>query len=156
MYFFNFLNLLAKLWEEGKLDLDAAIQTYVTSFPTKTFNGSTTTLTARHLLSHLGGIRHYDKTQCNKENKTNTDNKVCFLGRKGHIVIIIIVVPKMLTILLLNSATSVKNTMPINNNLGHNLLYHHKSDIISTKFLLRQSSDFLSSTVGAITITLAL
>lgn len=65
----------AKLWEEGKLDLDAAIQTYVTSFPTKTFNGSAATLTTRHLLSHLGGIRHYDKTQCNKENKTNTDNK---------------------------------------------------------------------------------
>ena len=99
IYFFNFLNLLAKLWEEGKLDLDAAIQTYVTSFPTKTFKGSTATLTTRHLLSHLGGIRHYDKTQCNKENKTNTDNKVCFLGRKGHIVIIIIVVPKMLIIL---------------------------------------------------------
>ena len=118
IYFFNFLNLLAKLWEEGKLDLDAAIQTYVTSFPTKTFNGSTATLTTRHLLSHLGGIRHYDKTQCNKENKTNTDNKVCFLGRKGQIVIIIIVVPKMSIILLLNSATSVKNTMLIMQQFG--------------------------------------
>ena len=80
IYFLNFLNLLAKLWEEGKLDLDGAIQTYVTSFPTKTFNGSTATLTTRHLPSHLGGIRHYDKTQCKKENKTNTDNKVRVLG----------------------------------------------------------------------------
>ena len=67
---------LAKLWEEGKLDLDAPIQTYVKSFPEKTFNGATVTLTTRHLLSHLGGIRHYEK------NSSNTVNKVCVLERE--------------------------------------------------------------------------
>ena len=71
----------AKLWEEGKLDLDAPIQTYVTSFPEKTFNGATTTLTTRHLLSHLGGIRHYEKTPPDNVNK---ENKVSVYEWKGH------------------------------------------------------------------------
>ena len=43
-----------QLVEKGKLDLDAAAQTYVPKFPKKRFN-----LTARNLLSHQGGIRHY-------------------------------------------------------------------------------------------------
>ena len=43
-----------KLAEEGKLDLDAPIQRYVPSFPEKPFP-----VTARQLLGHLGGIRHY-------------------------------------------------------------------------------------------------
>lgn len=51
----------AKLWEEGKLDLDSPIQAYISSFPEKTFDGVATHLTTRHLLSHLGGIRHYKK-----------------------------------------------------------------------------------------------
>ncbi|XP_067032495.1 serine beta-lactamase-like protein LACTB, mitochondrial isoform X2 [Acropora muricata] len=51
----------AKLWEEGRLDLDSPIQAYISSFPEKTFDGVATHLTTRHLLSHLGGIRHYKK-----------------------------------------------------------------------------------------------
>jgi CubicO group peptidase (beta-lactamase class C family) len=43
-----------QLAESGKLDLDAAIQTYVPSFPVKPWP-----VTARQLLGHLGGIRHY-------------------------------------------------------------------------------------------------
>jgi CubicO group peptidase (beta-lactamase class C family) len=43
-----------KLAEEGKLDLDAPIQRYVPSFPEKSFP-----VTARQLLGHLGGVRHY-------------------------------------------------------------------------------------------------
>ncbi|HVX66792.1 MAG TPA: serine hydrolase domain-containing protein [Bryobacteraceae bacterium] len=43
-----------QLVERGKLDLDAPIQRYVPSFPEKPWP-----LTLRHLLSHLGGIRHY-------------------------------------------------------------------------------------------------
>jgi CubicO group peptidase (beta-lactamase class C family) len=43
-----------QLVERGKLDLDAPIQRYVPSFPEKPWP-----LTARQLLSHLGGIRHY-------------------------------------------------------------------------------------------------
>ena len=38
----------------GTLDLDAPIQRYVPTFPAKPW-----TLTARHLLQHTGGVRHY-------------------------------------------------------------------------------------------------
>lgn len=43
-----------KLAEEGRLDLDAPIQRYVPPFPEKTWP-----VTARSLLGHLGGVRHY-------------------------------------------------------------------------------------------------
>lgn len=43
-----------QLVEKGKLNLDAAVQTYVPNFPKKRFK-----LSARNLLSHQGGIRHY-------------------------------------------------------------------------------------------------
>jgi CubicO group peptidase (beta-lactamase class C family) len=45
-----------KLAEEGVLDLDAPVQTYLPEFPAKRWP-----LTSRHLLSHLGGVRHYGK-----------------------------------------------------------------------------------------------
>jgi CubicO group peptidase (beta-lactamase class C family) len=44
----------AQLVEAGKLDLDAAVQTYVPGFPLKPWP-----VTTRHLLGHLAGIRHY-------------------------------------------------------------------------------------------------
>ncbi|MFO0910782.1 MAG: serine hydrolase domain-containing protein [Isosphaeraceae bacterium] len=43
-----------RLVERGKLDLDAPIQTYVPSFPSKPWP-----ISSRQLLGHLGGIRHY-------------------------------------------------------------------------------------------------
>jgi CubicO group peptidase (beta-lactamase class C family) len=43
-----------QLWEQGKLNLDAPIQQYVPQFPAKQWP-----VTARQLLGHLGGIRHY-------------------------------------------------------------------------------------------------
>ena len=45
---------VAVLVEEGALDLDAAVQTYVPSFPEKQWP-----VTTRLLAGHLGGIRHY-------------------------------------------------------------------------------------------------
>ena len=45
---------IALLYEQGKLDLDAPVQTYVPSFPEK--EGEITT---RLLAGHLAGIRHY-------------------------------------------------------------------------------------------------
>jgi CubicO group peptidase (beta-lactamase class C family) len=45
---------MAKLYEQGRLDLDAPIQKYVPSFPDKGH-----TITARQLASHRSGIRHY-------------------------------------------------------------------------------------------------
>ena len=43
-----------KLWQEGKLDLDAPVQKYCPAFPRKPWP-----VTTRELLGHLGGIRHY-------------------------------------------------------------------------------------------------
>lgn len=45
---------LLTLEEQGKIDLDAEIQTYVPSFPRKRWP-----LTVRQVLGHLGGVRHY-------------------------------------------------------------------------------------------------
>jgi len=50
---------VAKAWQEGKLDLDAPIQKYVPSFPEKKVDGAAVVLTIRHLLSNMGGVRHY-------------------------------------------------------------------------------------------------
>ena len=49
---------LGVLVEEGALDLDAPVQTYVPSFPEKTWP-----VTTRLLAGHLGGIRHYRGTE---------------------------------------------------------------------------------------------
>ncbi|XP_013393068.1 serine beta-lactamase-like protein LACTB, mitochondrial [Lingula anatina] len=51
----------ARLMEEGKLDLDKPVQEYVQDFPEKEWKGEKVTLTTRMLVSHLGGIRHYEK-----------------------------------------------------------------------------------------------
>ena len=54
----------ALLYQEGKLSLDAPIQQYVPSFPDKGH-----VITTRELLGHLGGIRHYNSAEDNKENQ---------------------------------------------------------------------------------------
>lgn len=60
----------ARLCEEGKLDLDVPVQKYVPEFPQKQFDGQDVTITPRMLLSHLSGIRHYEKdTKKVKEDK---------------------------------------------------------------------------------------
>ncbi|MCY4400068.1 MAG: serine hydrolase [Gemmatimonadetes bacterium] len=46
------------LLEEGALDLDAPVQTYVPYFPEKRFP-----VTTRQLAGHIGGIRHYQGTE---------------------------------------------------------------------------------------------
>ncbi|XP_077591227.1 serine beta-lactamase-like protein LACTB, mitochondrial [Stigmatopora nigra] len=51
----------ARLCEQGKLDLDAPVQKYIPEFPQKQFNGLNVTITPRMILSHLSGIRHYEK-----------------------------------------------------------------------------------------------
>ncbi len=43
-----------QLVEQGRLDLDADVRSYVPGFPKKPWP-----ITARQLLSHLGGVRHY-------------------------------------------------------------------------------------------------
>lgn len=46
--------LLGLLYEEGQIDLDATVQTYVADFPEKRYP-----VTIRQLAGHLAGIRHY-------------------------------------------------------------------------------------------------
>jgi len=46
--------LAALLWQDGLLDIDADVRSYVSSFPEKKH-----TITLRQLLSHQAGIRHY-------------------------------------------------------------------------------------------------
>ena len=46
---------LLKLWEGGRIDLDAAIQQYVPHFP----RGTGAAVTLRYLQAHLGGVRGY-------------------------------------------------------------------------------------------------
>lgn len=66
--------LVAKLIEEGKLDLDASIHKYLTEdqFPKKKWEGNSVDITLRQLVSHLGGIRHYKKDD-NKLNQIKPD-----------------------------------------------------------------------------------
>ena len=45
---------MARLYEQGKIDLDAPIQRYVPDFPRKQYE-----ITVRELVGHLSGIRHY-------------------------------------------------------------------------------------------------
>ena len=53
---------VAKLWENGKIDLDKPVTEYVEAWPTHH-----QPITTRHLLSHLSGIRHYDREKNKKE-----------------------------------------------------------------------------------------
>jgi CubicO group peptidase (beta-lactamase class C family) len=54
---------ILQLVEAGKIDLEAPIQRYVPTFPRKPWP-----ITVRQLLSHLGGIRHYEALE--EENST--------------------------------------------------------------------------------------
>ena len=56
-----------QLVERGKLDLDAPVQKYVPSFPTKNFP-----ITTRQLLAHLSGIRNYKPGEGERTNRYET------------------------------------------------------------------------------------
>lgn len=58
---------LAKLYEAGKVDLDAPIQTYVPAFPQKEWP-----ITLRQLGGHLAGIRHYNGNEFMSDKKYET------------------------------------------------------------------------------------
>ncbi len=60
---------LAKLYENGKVDLDVPVQTYVSRWPEKKQN-----ITLRQLGGHLAGIRHYRGTEfLSKKKYDNVD-----------------------------------------------------------------------------------
>ena len=65
---------LFQLWQKGQVDLDAPVQKYVPTFPHKKFESKPVSITTRLLLSHLAGIRHYDKHA--KKDPRNSDGKL--------------------------------------------------------------------------------
>ena len=52
---------LLQLYQQHKVDLDAPVQDYVPAFPRKQYEGEDVEITVRMLLSHMAGIRHYQK-----------------------------------------------------------------------------------------------
>lgn len=52
---------VTKLLQEDKLCLDKPIQEYISQYPDKYWDGEKIEITMRQLVSHLSGIRHYDK-----------------------------------------------------------------------------------------------
>ncbi len=54
--------LIMILKQQGKIDINAPVQDYCNSFPDKSV-----LITSKQLLSHLGGIRHYDFNNIDKE-----------------------------------------------------------------------------------------
>ena len=53
--------VLAKLWEEGKIDIDKNVTEYVPDFPKKVLDGKEVNITVRQLCCHMSGIRHYNR-----------------------------------------------------------------------------------------------
>ena len=70
---------LLQLYQKGLVDLDAPIQTYLPEFPSKSFDGEPVDVTVRLLLSHLAGIRHYQKIT-EKNGEVYNDEQLMFLG----------------------------------------------------------------------------
>lgn len=60
---------LGRLWQEDKIDLDRPVHQYVEEWPAPPKQPE---ITARQLLSHLAGVRHY-KTKQELEDKSKED-----------------------------------------------------------------------------------
>jgi hypothetical protein len=50
--------VLARLWEEGRVELDQSVSHYLPTWPDKLVDGQPVSITLRQLCSHLGGIRY--------------------------------------------------------------------------------------------------
>jgi len=72
---------LAKLVEEGKINLDANVKDYVPDWPDKEVDGELVNITVRQLCSHLAGIRHYSK-KGEKDEDNEFDLKEYHLNKK--------------------------------------------------------------------------
>ena len=80
--------LAARLFQDGKLELDKPISYYLNDLPPLKWNNREVEITSRQLMSHTSGIRHYEKnnkqekplsqpikSDNNKENVEDTDEK---------------------------------------------------------------------------------
>ncbi|VDM17566.1 unnamed protein product [Hydatigera taeniaeformis] len=55
--------LVGRMVDQGQLNLDADIKTYLPGFSPRTKEGNSVSITMRQLLSHTSGIRHYHKSK---------------------------------------------------------------------------------------------
>jgi len=69
--------VLAKLWEEGKVDLDSPLSKYVPDWPKKMVDGKEVEITVRQLCCHMSGVRHYARK--NDDEVAEFDMKEYFL-----------------------------------------------------------------------------
>lgn len=53
--------LAARLFQDGKLNIDKPIDYYLNDLPPLRWNGQNVKITARQLMCHISGIRHYEK-----------------------------------------------------------------------------------------------
>ncbi|KAI6654722.1 hypothetical protein LOD99_2601 [Oopsacas minuta] len=72
---------MALLWQRGKIDFDLPIQTYVPEFPVKKFEEKEVTITTRHILTHMSGIRNYIKAD--EFNKASSKHKIVKIMEEG-------------------------------------------------------------------------
>ena len=61
--------VLARLWQEGKLDIDKNVSEYVPNFPKKFHDGKEVNITVRQLCCHMSGVRHYTRKGENDEDE---------------------------------------------------------------------------------------
>ena len=61
------MTVLAKLWEEGKVDLEADVRQYVPDWPEKTVGGEKVRITVRQLCCHMAGVRHYTAKKADQQ-----------------------------------------------------------------------------------------
>eukprot|EP00092_Neocalanus_flemingeri_P034475 GFUD01037486.1.p1 GENE.GFUD01037486.1~~GFUD01037486.1.p1 ORF type:complete len:623 (+),score=230.90 GFUD01037486.1:36-1904(+) len=70
--------VLAKLWEEGKVDLDSPVTKYVPDWPKKLVGEKEVDITLRQLCCHMSGVRHYMRKREDEETE-EFDMKEYFL-----------------------------------------------------------------------------
>uniref|UniRef100_A0A0K0DU87 Beta-lactamase domain-containing protein n=1 Tax=Strongyloides stercoralis TaxID=6248 RepID=A0A0K0DU87_STRER len=72
--------IAGKLMDTKKFDIDKDIREYIKDFPEKTYEGEKVSITSRHLLTHMSGVRHYTKK--NEEKSKNEEYEGEFLLNK--------------------------------------------------------------------------
>ena len=82
---------IGKLIEDGLLDLNASIETYLKDFPQKTFAGKTVDITVKDLCNHTSGIRGYfenikkGKVCCHEAQEGSDFTTLCYFFRPNNI-----------------------------------------------------------------------
>lgn len=78
--------LVAKLVEDGKLDLDKPVRNYLKEdeWPEKRWEGHKVDITLRQLVSHLSGVRHYKKMESNEDGTSDEFDSAEYFTRHKY------------------------------------------------------------------------